>query len=59
MEDLKKCHGPFTNSDEVQQYLDDPLVDLKQKQKRLKKEIHLLGIVAQPCLKLVQFLEFK
>ena len=39
MEDLKECQRPFTNTDEVQQYIDNPLVDLKIKQKRLKKEI--------------------
>ena len=32
-EDLKERQIPFTNSDEVQQYIDNPLVDLKMKQK--------------------------
>ena len=39
MEELKACKGPFTNSDEVQMYLDDAQVGKKEKQKRLKKEV--------------------
>ena len=39
LEELKSYKGPFTNSDEVQLYLDDPDVDIKDKQKRLKKEV--------------------
>ena len=39
LEDLKACNGPFTNSDEVQMYLDDSLIDIKEKQRRFKREV--------------------
>ena len=39
LEDLKASNGPFTNSDEVQLYLDDPLIDMKEKQRRFKREV--------------------
>ena len=29
LEDLKACKGPFTNSDEVQKYLDNTSIDIK------------------------------
>ena len=39
LEELKGYSGPFTNSDEVQLYIDDVTLDSKTKQKRLKKEV--------------------
>ena len=39
MKELKACKGPFTSSEEVNLYLDDPQVDTKEKQKRMKKEV--------------------
>jgi hypothetical protein len=39
MEDLKICGGPFTNAEEVEQYLGDTTILEKTKQQRMKKEV--------------------
>ena len=39
LEKLKVYRGPFTNSDEVQLYMDDMTLNRKEKQKRMKKEV--------------------
>ena len=39
LEDLKTCGGPFTNAEEVEQYLGDATITNKEKQRRMKKEV--------------------
>ena len=39
LEELKVNSGPFTNSDEVDNFLNDSMINDKDKQKRMKKEI--------------------
>ena len=39
LEQLKAIQGPFTNAEEVQEYLEDPMIEPKVKQARMKMEV--------------------
>ena len=39
LDQLKACGGPFTSSEEVDIYLDDPDISCHMKQKRMKREV--------------------
>ena len=41
LESLKMLGGPFTNADEVDEFLKENTVNDKEKQQRMKKEIQL------------------
>ena len=62
LEDLKKLNGPFTNPDEVTEYIHNHSIGEKDKKQRLKKEIQFYNITEIPApffLKVTSYLSAK